>query len=78
MENAPPEDREICGSRDFAPRGHRALGCKISASANLKVLGMAYFPIHPDSRLRIATLFSSEGGIENYTLKFWVILTVLN
>ena len=55
MEITPPEDREICRSIDFAPRGprdcpraiSRAEGCKINAEANLSVLGGRNFQYIP-------------------------------
>ena len=58
MENTPPEDREICRSRDFAPRGLRDCLRAISRSEG------GTFLMHPNSRLWIDILFFREGEIE--------------
>ena len=65
----PPEDREICRSRDFAPRGPRDCP-RAKPEGNLEGRGVqnpcwgksrgprkAYFPIHPNSRQCIDILF---------------------
>ena len=51
--------------------------CNIHAKANLEVRGRHIFQFIP-TRASELTLFSREGGIENFVPNGWVVLRVLN
>ena len=82
MEITPPEDREICRSIDFVPRGprdcpraiSRAEWCKINAEANLEVRGGRNFHYIP-TLVSVMTFFFPRRGCIDF--RFWPAHCVL-
>ena len=83
MKITPPEDREICRSIDFAPRGPRDcprakpegnLEGKINAEANLEVRGGRNFQWIP-TLVSVITFFFPRRGC--FDFRFWPAHCVL-